>query len=666
MKSDKIRKYGNRMASKVDKIVEDAPGKRLLLMGNEAIARGAIEAGVGLAASYPGTPSSEILETLALAAPKLGFHAQWSTNEKVAFEVAAGAAITGVRAITSLKNAGLNWVMDMFMTLVYSGVRGGLVIAVADDPDAHYSSNEQDTRFAAQYAEIPCLEPSNVQEAREMARYAFELSEELELPVFLRTVTRISHASGDVELGKIERSERKPVFDKHWKVPWRWNVYGPPGPVEKHRWLHGQMPKIKAIVETLPWNKLDLKEGQSHAVVASGIGASYAMDAIKILGLEESVAFLKVGTPTPMPKKLVERLLKFVKKVVVIEEGEPFIELQMKEMAKDFNPEVEILGRLSGCVPQVGEINIDVASKAIANMTGKNIVADEEMEKTKKEIEKILAPRSSTLCAGCPHLGSYWALRMVLHKAGKVPIVNGDIGCYEQGGYGLAGKEYKPSFSSKSVKYSIEAPYEILDTNYIMGGGIGVMQGQFFAGYMDGSVIAVAGDSTFFHACIPAVINAVYNKAKGVFLVLDNSWTAMTGHQPNPVTGETATGEKAKVLCIEDIVRALGVEVLKVVDSFDLKGMESALEEVLKSDKFAVVVSRGVCTLQAQRLKQYHGKRMIFDKDKCTACKLCVGLGCPAITFSVEEKKAGIDPILCVGCGLCAQVCPVDAIRIGE
>jgi len=655
------------MSSTSEIIVEDSPGKRVLLMGNEAIARGAIEAGIRVAASYPGTPASEILETLAAAAPKLGFYAEWSVNEKVAFEVAAGAAITGVRSITSMKNAGLNWVMDMFMTLVYGGVRGGFLIAVADDPDAHYSSNEQDTRFAAHYAEIPCLEPSDAQEAKDMARYAFELSEQIELPVFLRSVTRISHASGDVELGKIEKRDRKPVFDKHWKMPWRWDVYGPPSAVEKHRWLHGQMPKIKKIVEGLPWNRLDLHEGQSVGVIASGIGASYALDAIKLLGLEGRVAFLKIGTPTPLPEKLVEKLLKSVTTVLVVEEGEPLVELLVKALAKDANPAVKIMGRFTGDMPPVGEINIDIVAKAISKLTGKELPSDPQLEKVREEVKKLVVPRSSTLCAGCPHLGTYWALKRALSKfGGKVPIVNGDIGCYEQGGYGIAGKEYKPSFSTESVHYKIEAPYETLDTNYIMGGGIGLMQGEFRAGYGDGPLVAVAGDSTFFHACMPAVANAVVNKAKGVFLVLDNSWTAMTGHQPDPVTGVTAMGEKTKTLCIEDVARALGVEFIRVSDSFDVRATQEAIEEALKSDKFAIVVSRRVCTLQAMRLKQYTRKKMFLEKDTCTGCRLCVSLGCPAITFNTEENKAGIDPIICVGCGICAQVCPVGAIKVGE
>ncbi|MEM2192281.1 MAG: thiamine pyrophosphate-dependent enzyme, partial [Candidatus Hadarchaeales archaeon] len=437
------------------------------------------------------------------------------------------------------------------------------------------------------------------------------------------------------------------------------------GAVEKHRWLHNQMPKIREIVENLPWNEMVVKKNQTLGVIATGIGASYAKDAIRMLGLEKKVAFLKLAAPTPIASKLVGKFLKAMKKVLVIEEGEPLVENQVKALAKDVAPKVKILGRLTGTVPPVGELNIDIAAEAISKLAGKEIKRDQKMESIRNEVKKLVAPRSSTLCAGCGHLGSYWALKQALRKVGgNVPIVNGDIGYYKQGGYGIAGKEYKPSFSTESVRYPIEAPYETLDTNYIMGGGVGLMQGQFHAGYKDGAIVAVAGDSTFFHACIPAVINAVYNKAKGVFLVLDNSWTAMTGHQPDPGTGVTATGEPAKCLSIEEIARACGVEWVKKTDPYDLKGTQEAIEEAIKSGSFAIVITSRLCALQAQREKKWVPKRMVFDRDKCTGCKMCVSFGCPAITFDEKERKAGLDPILCIGCGMCAQVCPFGAIRV--
>lgn len=645
-------------------IAEDAPGKRVLLMGNEAIARGAIEAGVDVAASYPGTPASEILETLAEAAPELGFHAEWSTNEKVAFEVAAGASLVGARAFTSMKNAGLNWVMDMFMTVVYGGVRGGFVIAVGDDPDAHYSSNEQDTRFAAYYGMIPCLEPADQQEAKDMTRYAFELSERLELPVFVRSVTRISHASGDVRLGKIERRKRKPVFDKHYKLPYRWNVYGPPGPVEKHRWLYSRQPLVKREVERVPWNELELPKKAKLGIIASGIASSYARDALRRLGLEGKVAFLKIGTPTHLPERKLRRLLRGVKRVFVVEEGDPLVEHQVREFSKDINPRAEIEGKLSGALDPVGELDLDLVMEALSEVAKIKIGRSAARESIRRKAERLVAPRSSTLCAGCPHLGSYWALKQALRKLGGVQIVNGDIGCYEQGGYGLFAKPIRARATKESVRYPIESPYETLDTNYIMGGGIGLVQGQYHAGYKDGQLVAVAGDSTFFHACIPAVINAVYNNTKVTFLVLDNSWTAMTGHQPSPRTGLTAVGEPTKQIGIEDVARACGVEFVRVADPYDLKGMQEAIEEALKFDGFAVVIARRVCTLQALREKKFKRVPMRVDPDKCISCGLCVSFGCPAVTY--EDKKGGLDRLICVDCGMCAQVCPTGAISVGE
>jgi indolepyruvate ferredoxin oxidoreductase alpha subunit len=358
-------------------------------------------------------------------------------------------------------------------------------------------------------------------------------------------------------------------------------------------------------------------------------------------------------------------LLKAVKTVLVVEEGDPLVELQVKALAKNISPKVRLVGKLTGALPPVGEINSDIVADALAKLLRLTHQTQEARERVKSEVNKLVSPRSSTLCAGCPHLGSYWALKQALRRlGGKVPIVNGDIGCYEQGGYGIFAKAIEPSFSTESVRYPIESPYETLDTNYIMGGGVGLMQGEFHAGYKDGAIVAVAGDSTFFHACIPAVINAVYNKAKGVFLVMDNSWTAMTGHQPHPGTGLTAMGEPTKVLRIEDVAQACGVEFIQIVDPFDLKATQAALEEALKQEGFAIVIARRVCTLQAQREKKFKGKKIVVDPEKCTGCKLCVNLGCPAVTF--KEDKGGIDRLLCNGCGMCAQVCPTGAISVGE
>ncbi len=666
----------------------DEPGKRVVLTGNEAIARGAIEAGVQVATGYPGTPSSEILETLAAVAKELGFHAEWSVNEKVAFDVAAGAAIVGARAIVTMKNAGVNWVMDMFATLPYTGVRGGFVLVAADDPDAFYSSTEQDTRPLGKAVGVLVLEPLDQNEAKEMAKEAFDYSEKFELPVMLRSVTRVSHSSGDVTFGPI-RKERNPIaFDRHWKLPFRWNVYGPTpyggkvGPAARHAWLIERFEKIRSFVNEVKFNWIE-KGNSDLGIIASGIGYAYVKDSLIKLEPKERPWILKIGTPNPIPLKLLKELLKHVNKVLVVEEGDPLVEEQVLMYMKEEAPDVKVLGKsLNKVFRPYGELGIDQVVNVVAKFLGiEPLRIPKERKRLKEEIAPLVAPRSSSLCPGCQHLGTYWALRWALLKItskfkGKMKgvwIINGDIGCYEQGGYGIFAKEIKPSISRESVRYEINNPYEILDTNYIMGGGIGLAQGQFHAGYRDGPIVAVAGDSTFFHACMPALLNATFNKAGITFIVLDNAWTAMTGHQPSPSGGITAVGEKSKVYPIEEVAKALGVEHVRVVDPYNLKETEEAimkaLETTLSRGVTTLVVARRECALQVLRRKRKAGEpipKYVVDESKCVGCRLCVQLGCPAIGFDEGKKKAWIDQILCVGCSMCAQICPAKAIKLSE
>jgi indolepyruvate ferredoxin oxidoreductase alpha subunit len=682
-------------------IAEDAVDKRVLLMGNEAIARGAVEAGVEVMAAYPGTPSSEIGEVLAEIADEEGFYVEWSTNEKVAFEVAAGASMVGARSMVAMKNAGLNVSMDTFMTLPYTGIKGSMVVVVADDPNAHYSSTEQDTRIAAKYAEILCFEPMDQQEAKDMTKEAFLLSEKLSLPVFLRSVTRISHASGDVTLGSICRSKSKLGFNKHWKLPYRWAVYGPPSVASRHVWLHEQLPAVRAESEKSPFNRLfyvgnegSVKEWNSEkpkarlAVIASGLGACYALEAIGRLGLEYEVPFLKIGTPFPLPAEKICTLLKSAENVLIVEEGDPLVEEQAKALVGEAGLNVRIMGKTAGVhhagcdgaiascgvkaavepgvLPPYGEINSDKVFSAIRKIleaTDKVHDAKEDAgQKVREGLKDLVAPRSSTLCAGCPHLGSFFALREALRRDKGVHIINGDIGCYEQGGYGIFSREVKGN-DSDSKRYRISSPYEILDTTHVMGSGIGLAMGQAQAGYSDGKIVAVAGDSTFFHATLPALVNAVYTKANITFLVLDNSWTCMTGHQPSPTTGQDATGKDTASVSIEQVVRSVGINSIETVDAYNIAQAKEAIEAALEYEGPAVVVLRRECALQVQRRTRRRGPATTYvDKDECTGCRICVELGCPAVTYDSEARKAGIDEILCVDCGLCPQVCPQDAI----
>jgi len=649
-------------------IIEDSPGKRILLMGNEAIARGAVEAGVCVASSYPGTPASEIMETLIDAAKHFRFYAEWASNEMVAFNVAAGGALVGKRGFCSLKNAGFNWIMDMLMTIVYGGVRGGLVVAVADDPGARTSSNEQDSRFGAVWGEILCLEPSSQQEAKDMTRDAFDLSEAVELPVILRSVARISHSLGDVTLGDIRVDNKNPVFDKHWKLPFRFNVYGPPSTHSRHVWLHERIPKIKELAENSQYNTLKIVEGSEYGVIASGIAYSYSLEALRWLNALDEVSLLKIGTVTPIPEKKVGELLKHASHVLIIEDGDPVVELQIRAFAQKLGVNNEITGKMyEGILPPCGELDPDLVENVINQFLEKpQIEPSKKREEIKLEIEPLVAPRSSAWCAGCPHIGTYFALRKALKKVGgNVPVVNGDIGCYEMAGYGVFAKKIKPSFGEESVRYSLDSPYELLDTLHVMGSGIGVSQGMYHAGYNDGKIVAVTGDSTFFHACIPSLINAVWNKAKVTFIVFDNSWTAMTGHQPDPGTGVVGMGEQAKTIRIEDICRACGVDSIKIGDPAKTNELASLIEEALRSDSISVVISRRICAqvlLRERRRKGETVKDYNIDIERCSGCETCITLGCPAISFDVDQRKAEIYSSLCQGCGICAQICPVGAI----
>jgi len=640
--------------------------EKVLLMGNEAIARGAIEAGVEMVAAYPGTPSSEVGETLAEIAKKFSYYVEWSINEKVAFDVAAGASLIGARSLVVMKGAGLNVAMDNFMTLPYTGVKGGMVIVVADDPGAHYSSNEQDSRFAAFYAEIPCLEPADQQEAKEMTIEAFELSEALELPIFLRSVTRLSHASGDVILGKIKKPIKGFGFNKHWKVQYRWNVYGPPGPVSKHKWQLLQIEKAKQIVEKSKFNTISFPKDANIGVIASGLGFSYAVEAIDELALKGKLAFLKLGFANPLPEIKLREFLKGLKKLIVIEEGDPVIERQVRSFAQETFPEIEIFGKeRKQILNPYGELNVDCVKKGISKAIGLPIKQNYERINIKKEIQKKISPRSSTLCAGCPHLGTYWATKKALQGLEGVHIVNGDIGCYEQGGYGVFSHKINPT-NDNSKAYSISSPYEILDTIYVMGSGIGMAIGQSQVGYKDGKILAVVGDSTFFHAALPSVVNAVCTKADITYLILDNSWTCMTGHQLSPTTGMNTMGEKIEALNIPKIAEAIGVSFIKVVDPYKIEESTQAIREALDFKGPSVVVLQRECALQVQRRKKLKNPKTFIDKDKCSGCKQCLSLGCPAITFDGENKVAGIDTLLCVDCGLCIQVCPFGAISLKE
>jgi len=624
-------------------VSSDAPGEQLFVLGNEAIARGAIEAGVQVAAAYPGTPSSEITETLAGVARELDMYVEWSVNEKVAFEVALAASICGVRALASMKHVGVNVAHDPIMTAGYIGAKGGLVLLSADDPSAWSSQNEQDNRHIAEQGFIPVLEPSSAQEAKDMMADAFKLSEKFRQLFMLRSVTRIGHARSDITLGEISRERRKGQFVKDRT----WLNYTPREARINKPLMLERFERIRKAVNTLPYNQLKLASGAKLGIIACGLSYSYALEAINWLGIEDKVSILKIGTPHPLPEELVIKLLNSVEEVLVAEELDPFVELHVKAIAGEYNIPVKIHGK--DLLPRIGELSTRKLTEAIAQLTKTKTPVDfTAIDKLEQETAPLLPWRPPALCPGCPHRASDYAIRVasrrVAREYGKEiePVYPGDIGCYA-----LA---YNP-------------PQEAADTIICMGGSFGIANG--LAHVIDAPIVAHLGDSTFFHAGIPPLVNAVYNKANITMVVMDNSATSMTGFQPHPGTGYTAMGDETVMLKPEEIARACGVKFVEVVDPFNLKEASEVIEKAIRFPGPAVVVSRRLCAIIEQREKKKRKEAAIpyrVDPEKCNVkCNACIELlGCPAIIK--EGTKTVIDSSLCTGCGLCAQVCPYKAI----
>ncbi len=632
-------------------IEADRPGSLELLMGNEAIARGALEAGIGVATAYPGTPSSEVIATLAKVAKKMNLYVEWSINEKVAVEVAAAAALSGVRAITAMKQNGLNVALDFLANLALTGVNKGMVLMVGDDPGGLSSTNEQDSRHIAKILDLPLLEPATFQEAKDMTKWAFELSEEISSVCMIRSVTRISHARGNVELGEVPAAEKRAHFDTS-------KYYAGIGGVapKLHQFMHEKRKRVVDLFETSPFNSYLGPEAPQLLIAASGSGWLYSMEAVRTLSLGKTVGVLKLGTTWPLPPKFLKAHLARAERILVIEEVDAFLEANVKEFVADNLPgkHFAFFGKSSGHTKSYGELNVDIVMQAIATVMSIDFRSrDEAYEKKAQEVEKTcVPPRTSQLCPGCPHRATYWALKDALRMAGGDGVVTGDIGCYAMGVFPTGFAQVK--------------------TVHAMGSGMGVASGlgKLDRFHFKQPVVAMAGDSTFFHAVIPALLNAVHSEADVLLVVLDNAGTAMTGFQPHPGSDTDAAGEARPKISIEKLCEALGIDVY-VVDPYDMEATRNTFLDVLaRKGKTRVVISRRECALiRASRQRGPICKvRIAADKcfgDNCGCNRYCTRVfKCPGLIWDKDSGKAKIDEAVCTGCGVCLSVCPQSAIVV--
>jgi indolepyruvate ferredoxin oxidoreductase alpha subunit len=619
-------------------LLQEKPRKRVLLLGNEAIARGILEAGIGIVTTYPGTPASEIGDSISEIAEDAGIYMEYSTNEIVATEVAGGAANSGVRALTAMKHVGLNVASDFVMTLAYAGVRAGLVIVTADDPECYSSQNEQDNRFYALLSNLPCLEPSDSQEAKDMTISAIEISEKLELPVLLRTTTRVSHTRGPVVYGRVTKPNLKGEFVKDVKRL----VMVPANSRPKHPVLLRSVEKAKEISEVSPYNRV-IREAKDRefGIISSSSACNYAVEAADLLSLDASI--LKLGMTHPLPEKMIAEFLKKHEKIIIVEELEPYLEMQIKAIAKDYAPNVEIYGKMGRqFFPREGELSTRLVATGLAKIAGRKLSVDfGKIDESFAEVAKSLPPRPPILCAGCPHRASMFIMKKA---AGEKAVYSTDIGCYALG---------------------CAPPLRAGDIMTCMGASIGTAEG--ISKVISENTFAIIGDSTFFHAGIPGLINAVYNNHRVVVAVLDNLATAMTGHQPHPGTGMTGMHTPSERILIENVAEGCGVKYAKVVDPFKVKEAEAVLKEALARDGPSVVIFRAPCALMVVRERRRKGAEIVVYKisEKCTNCMVCVKLlGCPALV--VEDGKVKINEVLCAACGLCVSVCPYNAIECAK
>ena len=570
-----------------------------LMLGNAAVARGLYEAGCSVASSYPGTPSTEITEE---AAKYDAIYCEWAPNEKVAMETAFGACLAGKRSFCGMKHVGLNVAADPLFTISYTGVNAGMVIAVADDAGMHSSQNEQDSRHYAIAAKVPMLEPSDSAEALAFAKRAYEISEEFDTPVILKMCTRVSHSQSLVELG--ERTEAEKPYEKNIAK----YVMMPGNAIRRHPVVEERTRKLTEFTETCDLNRVEMG-GTSMGVITSSTSYQYVKE---VFG--DSVSVLKLGMVNPLPVKLILDFASKVDKLVVVEELDSIIEDHCRKLG------LKVWGK--NVLPLEGEFSQNLVASKLGGTVH-----------TGKTLEDTIPPRPPVMCAGCPHRGLFYTL-----NKNKCTVL-GDIGCYTLGAV---------------------APLSAMDMTLCMGGSISGIHGfnKARGEETEGKTVAVIGDSTFMHSGMTGLANIAYNQSNSTVIILDNSITGMTGHQQNPTTGYNIKGDPAGKIDLESLCKAMGFNRVRVVDPYDLKACDQAVKEELAAEEPSVIISRRPCAL----LKYVkHNAPLAVNKDKCIGCKSCMKIGCPAI--SIKEGKAWVDNTLCVGCGVCEQLCPVGAFE---
>lgn len=633
-------------------------GERHLLMGNEAIARGALEAGVSVITGYPGTPSSEIIETLAKVSKDQNLYVEWSVNEKVAMEVAAAASFAGLRSLCVMKQNGVNVGSDFLLHLALSGTRGGMVLVHCDDPGSLSSANEGESRHFARMLELPQLEAGDFQEAKDMIIWAFELSEEIRNVVMVRSVTRLSHASGNVVFGELADVEKKAFFKHDGFIldPIEGPMASLPAP-----YRHGQQQeKLKQVItkfEESPYNTYSGPESPELLLITSSACYLYSKEAIGLLGVEDRVGLLKLGTTWPLPPKLMEKYLDITDKILIVEEVIPFLEENVKilaaELATRIGPKT-FFGKREGNIPTTDEMNPDLVMAALVQiMEIEYNPVPEAYAKRSQELAFFGAPnRNLTFCAGCPHRASFWSIHNTLQMDGREGFVCGDIGCY-----------------SMAV---LPTGFSTLKTLHSMGSGVGLASGFGKLGQfgMDQPVLATVGDSTFFHAVLPALVNAVHHQSDITIVVLDNSGTAMTGFQPHPGLPVDVAGNEAPAIDIAKVCEAIGA-VVRISDPFDIEKTQQTLFELFEIKGLKVLVLKQMCALspekKAQKMFDVSVDETICIGQNCGCNQLCTRIfKCPGLNWDKDKGVSRIDEVICAGCGVCASICPSGAIRRKE